>query len=340
MKKYNVLISCLAAVLIAFVPRLAAAQLRLNPYSYQRTADTTSYQSDTLRQLYGIDWMPCTPADAVYFTFAYKEHDHWRALDYYVWEKQLLADGTYADPALTIREGSFAFYRADGSPEMQGRYFMNQKIGWWLAYNTEQKVIDSAFYYKGVEAGRGTAYYDNGKLKELRNMDKKGSGSGTYATYYETGELMQLGKYAAGKKRDSTWVAFHPNGKPLSMLNFRDDVLESQQCFNAKGKIITCAQDRLPEFPGGMRGLIRYLTNNMEFPPNLVSTHPYAKVIVQFVVSERGKIEDIKLLKPAHTDFNSEALRIIRHMPDWEPGIQNGLPVRVYYTLPVAFKAL
>jgi periplasmic protein TonB len=93
----------------------------------------------------------------------------------------------------------------------------------------------------------------------------------------------------------------------------------------------------MPEFPGGMEALKRFLLKNLRMPDNLTEEGTQVKVVARFVVGIDGKVSDIEITKEADAPFNNEVRRVIRKMPDWIPGSQNHHPVAVYFSLPVNF---
>ena len=93
-----------------------------------------------------------------------------------------------------------------------------------------------------------------------------------------------------------------------------------------------------PQFPGGMAALMEYLKKNVRYPATCKEQGLQGRVIVQFVVNSDGSICDEKLIKSVDPQLDAEALRVIRSMPKWKPGMQKGKPVRVRYTLPVTFR--
>ena len=95
--------------------------------------------------------------------------------------------------------------------------------------------------------------------------------------------------------------------------------------------------EEMPEYPGGMSELMKYLSTNMRYPKEAQSKGIQGRVIVQFVVEKDGSITDAKVMKPVDPQLDAEALRAVNAMPKWTPGKQRGKAVRVRYTLPVMF---
>lgn len=95
--------------------------------------------------------------------------------------------------------------------------------------------------------------------------------------------------------------------------------------------------ERMPEFPGGNKELMKFINKNLKYPVSDSDEKLQGTVIVGFVVEKDGKIRNAKIVKSVHPLSDAEALRVIRLMPDWIPGIQYGKTVRVFFTLPFRF---
>ena len=96
--------------------------------------------------------------------------------------------------------------------------------------------------------------------------------------------------------------------------------------------------DEAPQFPGGMAGMMQYLSSNIRYPEDAREAGTQGRVIVSFVVEKDGSISNAKVAKPTYSSLDEEALRVISAMPKWMPGKQNGEVVRVKYSFPVSFR--
>ena len=96
--------------------------------------------------------------------------------------------------------------------------------------------------------------------------------------------------------------------------------------------------EQMPSFPGGMSALMSWLSQNIKYPVIAAENGVKGRVIVQFVVEKDGSITDVQVVKSVDPSLDKEAARVIKSMPHWIPGRQNGSPVRVRYTVPVTFK--
>jgi len=95
--------------------------------------------------------------------------------------------------------------------------------------------------------------------------------------------------------------------------------------------------EQMPEFPGGMPALISFLAKNIKYPALAQEIGAQGKVFVRFIVNIDGTIADAVVVRSADQALDQEALRVVRSMPKWRPGLQNGKPVRVIYTVPISF---
>lgn len=93
-----------------------------------------------------------------------------------------------------------------------------------------------------------------------------------------------------------------------------------------------------PSFPGGYEALNAYLSKNIKYPPIARENGIEGKVILSFVVDKNGGIRDIKVRRGIGGGCDEEAVRVVKSMPEWKPGKQNGKAVNVMFNLPVNFK--
>ena len=96
--------------------------------------------------------------------------------------------------------------------------------------------------------------------------------------------------------------------------------------------------EQMPMFPGGHTALMEYLAANVHYPDIMGDTCAQGRVVVTFVVERDGSITEAKVVKSVDPDLDKEALRVVKAMPKWMPGKQNGVSVRVKYTIPVTFR--
>jgi len=96
----------------------------------------------------------------------------------------------------------------------------------------------------------------------------------------------------------------------------------------------------LPEYPGGIEAFYKFLNKTLVYPPMSRENNVQGRVTVNFVVEKDGSLTDIKVLRgvAGGADLDAEAIRVLKKSIKWKPGIQNGRPVRVSYSVPVMFQ--
>lgn len=96
--------------------------------------------------------------------------------------------------------------------------------------------------------------------------------------------------------------------------------------------------EEMPSFPGGQGALMSYLASNIKYPVVAQENGVQGRVIVSFVVERDGSISDVRVARSVDPSLDREAQRVVKSMPRWKPGKQNGSAVRVKYTVPVVFR--
>lgn len=96
--------------------------------------------------------------------------------------------------------------------------------------------------------------------------------------------------------------------------------------------------DKMPEFPGGMAGLMQYLSKNIRYPAEAQTKGIQGRVTVAVIINTEGKAVNASIVRSVDPSLDAEALRVASTMPDWVPGTKDGKPVNVKYTFPVTFR--
>lgn len=106
---------------------------------------------------------------------------------------------------------------------------------------------------------------------------------------------------------------------------------------DTSGRVFTVVQ-QMPEFPGGQSLLLKYLATRIKYPVIAQENGIQGRVSCSFVVDTDGSLKDIEVIRGIDPSLDKEAVRVIREMPKWNPGIQNDMAVAVKYTVPVTFR--
>lgn len=95
--------------------------------------------------------------------------------------------------------------------------------------------------------------------------------------------------------------------------------------------------EEMPSFPGGMQGLMQYLSKNIKYPLEAQKTKKQGRVVVQVIIDEKGNVVNPTVKRGVDPLLDAEAIRVVTSMPKWKPGAQRGVPVKVRYSIPIQF---
>ena len=119
----------------------------------------------------------------------------------------------------------------------------------------------------------------------------------------------------------------------------REQVIQETKPKEVEDKVYNIAMvEQKPEFPGGEAAMYKWLSDHINYPVAAAEEGVQGRVVVEFVVSKTGNVENVRVLRGRHPALDKEATRLVKSMPKWQPGRNNGQPVKVTYTLPISFK--
>lgn len=122
------------------------------------------------------------------------------------------------------------------------------------------------------------------------------------------------------------------------ILKAKDVIAEPEPPKHEEENKVFDIVEQQPLFPGGPAALMKYLSENTKYPSVAQENGVQGRVTVQFVVEKDGSISDVHVLRGVDPSLDKEAVRVVKSMPRWTPGKQNGITVRVNYRVPVLFR--
>ena len=123
----------------------------------------------------------------------------------------------------------------------------------------------------------------------------------------------------------------------LAILFTVNTTAMAQNNKTAKDKVYEKAEI-MPEFPGGEQAMMDFVAKNVTYPKEAMEKEISGRVLVGFIVEKDGSITETEVVKGIGGGCDEEALRVVKAMPKWKPGKQEGKPVRVHFLLPIIFK--
>ena len=170
---------------------------------------------------------------------------------------------------------------------------------------------------KGVPDGLSESWYPNGQL-QMHAEYRQGRRTGELRTYYATGQLKRRELYNLKNDFASTGECFAENGQPVPFYKF----------------------EQMPVYPegdGGPRAIIKAVMRSIVYPKLARKDHCEGRVLVGFNVNAQGDVADVRLIQGLCPLADEAVLKSIRRLKRFKPGMQDGNPVAVAFTIPVAF---
>lgn len=219
---------------------------------------------------------------------------------------------------LSIKENNlyrFTDYYISGIVQCEG-FFSNIdsefKTGNWKYY-TEEGWIESEGAYKENKRNGLWKIYREGKI-HIESEIEDGVNEGNLTLYY-------------------------PDGKIRSKEFYKNDKAFFGKTYDKTGKEITYVPvEEMPEFPGGEEALLEYIAKNTKYPKKAQKKDIQGTVLVNFIVEVDGSVTRAKIIKSVNPMLDAEAIRVVKSLPKWKPGTQDGIPVKVYYDIPFNFQ--
>ena len=127
------------------------------------------------------------------------------------------------------------------------------------------------------------------------------------------------------------------NDETAEVKHVEEKIAEPEPVKEEETKVFDVVE-QMPSFPGGPSALMQYLSSNIKYPVVAEENGVQGRVVCTFVVEKDGSITDVRVIKSVDPSLDKEAMRVVKGMPKWIPGKQNGSAVRVKYTVPVTFR--
>lgn len=220
-------------------------------------------------------------------------------------------------------------------------------------------------YTKNGDVFKDEQYNENGSLNIITRYEGKALIE-YYYYYYDDGALHNITKYVRGNFIDSSTTyyksgkkraiaTYFTNGQVKTLINYlADGSPEKQVVYNEKGDVVSSLisipeseilpneadfelSKQITEFKGGNQSLYKYLGGELSYPRDARDYAITGTTYIKFVVSPSGVVSNPSIYLPTFPLLDFEALRVIKGMPDWIIGRQEGVNSDVYYRLPVKF---
>lgn len=204
---------------------------------------------------------------------------------------------------------------AEGADHRIERTYRDSLSGTERRYNAAGKLVritPYARFYPAVKYGAESYFYEDGKVS--RKTDYKGN------------------------KRNGELVMYYPSGQMKRRETYLDDVRQTGECFTEDGSPVPFYEiEVMPTYRGGgLNEVVRDISTHLRYPRMAMTAGIQGKVFVSFVVSAQGEVQDAKVVKGIN-GLDEAALAAVKKLGRFTPGLQEGKPVPVTFTVPVTF---
>jgi protein TonB len=233
-----------------------------------------------------------------------------------------------ADWKKTTRD-SASYYRVikeDGSMFKVEDHYLNGKLQMSGTYSSLNPEVRQGYFKYYSETGILTeeGEYDNNKHQ------------GKWSSYYLAGQLGMVETYK-DDNLDGDFILYYPDGKLRRKEIHKDTVVTNAKCYDKSGKEVAYyPYQQMPRFNGD---LYDYLAKNTVYPKRDVKKGIEGRVVVSFAIGKDGSVGDVKIVKSSDDSrLDKKAIKVVESMPRWQPGMQDSIPVKIYYNIPIVFQ--
>ena len=190
-----------------------------------------------------------------------------------------------------------------------------------------ERIISESFYINGLK--KEIKFFLNGPERVQFGSEKK---------WYLNGQLKSQATYENGKLID-TLSTYWENGVLKRKDIFHHGIFSKGSCYNQDGKKIRhFYYEEMPSYPGGDSGLLADINSNLKMPEIVMTNGVNTKVIAKFSVDINGNVKDIEIVKGSYSEANNEVIRVLSSLKKFKPGLIDGEPVKIWYSIPINFE--
>ena len=139
------------------------------------------------------------------------------------------------------------------------------------------------------------------------------------------------------KKANGLWWRLLATLSVLAIMFTINTTAMAQNKKTSNDKVFEKVED-MPEFPGGEQAMMKFVSENVQYPEEAKEKEISGRVLVGFIVEKDGSVNEVKIVRGIGGGCDEEAVRVVKAMPKWKPGKEKGKPVRVSYMMPFTFK--
>lgn len=242
---------------------------------------------------------------------------------YYPTTKVMVNYVSYMGKEMIIKDGIYINWFDNGVKYEEGFYKNDKKSGQWKYYNFDTgKLEHYGPYVAGEKEGKWNTLDSLGQLKAEFEY-KRNLKNGVYKYYNQLGEVEEEGIYKNGEIKTLNYLSSERLKKKIEELPYM------KTCKN---------EDKDLQKDCSMKTLLTSIYKNIKYPPFAREMGIEGSALLRFMVNKNGEMKDIRVMRGICKEIEEECLKVVKLIPEWNPGTVDAKAVDVYYNLPVKFR--
>ncbi len=242
--------------------------------------------------------------------------------------------GTQRGQAVNVKFNIPISFRLDGAKGNEGEEESDIRV---VGYNKEN--IKAVYSEPREEVSASTS--DDEVFQVVENMPEFPGGTEELIKKLPGAQMGENGKITINgkevKKISMNGKDFYDGDQVVNTNKSMQTKVTAEGSVKDNNEIFEIVEN-MPEFPGGMAELMKFLQQNIKYPEQAQKDSIQGRVIVQFTIKKTGEVSNATVIRSVSPELDAEAIRVVNAMPLWTPGEQKGEPVNVKFTLPIQFR--
>jgi TonB family protein len=205
-----------------------------------------------------------------------------------------------------------------------------------ISYRIWLIVLSGLIWTGSALAQTDTLYDADGNVSETGTM-VDGYKDGLWMAYYPGGQVKAKGSFDRGYKTGQ-WIWYHENGEISSVEKWNRGIYKQGQYWDDKGNPSDISEVFTdPQYPGGIEAFTRMITENIQYPEDVMSQGLEGRVVLKFRIDSNGRLVNPKPISTGHPELEKEAMRVVMLSDRWVPATFHGKRTSSMYTFPITF---
>ncbi len=245
--------------------------------------------------------------------------------------RMIISKGYYQN---NKKNGLWEYFMENGVLTSKGEYLKGKRTGSWVFYDNTGSMTDKSNYIHGKLSGEELKWYKD--TLTLVGEYELGEKIGFWQSWYNNRNVNYAGRYNLGK-REGEWEFYFMSGEFAALEVYENGDVIDAKWFDEDGNPVKPIEpyELSPKFPGEEYAMNTHIQNTFEYPEIARELGEQGRVWVEFFVYTDGVIRDVKVVVSVSPSIDAEAIRVIKLMPNWIPGLNHNRKMPIRYTVPI-----